>query len=92
MFHGFGTGVPSSSARWTHLGQQTCVTRKDPPNGSRAYAGLLEKVCVVALDRPPKATYYARTTGDSTRVPDGIVHFRELLAILSWSCAASSYA
>jgi hypothetical protein len=65
---------------------------KDPPNGARAYAGLLGKVCVVALDRPPKASYYARTTGDSTRAPDGIVHFRELLAILSWSCAASSYA
>jgi hypothetical protein len=30
MFHGFGSGVPSSSARWMHPGLQTCVTQKGP--------------------------------------------------------------
>jgi hypothetical protein len=25
MFHGFGSGVPSSSVRWTHPGRQTCA-------------------------------------------------------------------
>jgi hypothetical protein len=30
MFHGFGSSVPPSLARRTHLGRQTCVTWKGP--------------------------------------------------------------
>jgi hypothetical protein len=55
---------------------------KDPPNGGRAYAGLLRKVCARALDHPPRAAYYAQTAGDSARAPGGTVHFGELLTIL----------
>jgi hypothetical protein len=83
MFHGFGSGVPSSSAR------QTCVTRKGPSQQGggeelrgRACVGLLGKVCVRAPDRPPGAAYYAQIAGDSAGASDGTVHFTELLAIL----------
>jgi hypothetical protein len=84
MFHGFGSGVPSSSAR------QTCVTWKGPSQRGgggeelrgRACVGLLGKVCVRAPDRPPRAAYYAQIAGDSAGAPDGTVHFTELLAIL----------
>jgi hypothetical protein len=56
--------------------------RKDPPSGGRACTCLLEKVCAIALDRPPVTAYYAQTAGDSIGAPGGIVHFKELLAIL----------
>jgi hypothetical protein len=82
LFHGFGTGVPSSSTRQTHPGRQTCVTQKRPSQRGRACVGLLEKVCAGALDCPPGATYYAQTAGDSARVLGGTMHFKELLAIL----------
>jgi hypothetical protein len=81
MFHRFGSGVPSSSARLTHLGRQACVTRKDPPSWGRACTSLHWKVCVGALDCPPGAAYYSQTTGGSAEAPGDFFHFRELIAI-----------
>jgi hypothetical protein len=82
MFHGFGSGVPSSSTRRTHPGRQTCVTQKGPSQWRGACACLLEKVCTGAPNRPPAAAYCAQTTGDSSGAPGGTMHFEELLAIL----------
>jgi hypothetical protein len=39
MFQGFCNGVPSSIARRTHLGQQTCVTQKGPPSRGGEFVG-----------------------------------------------------
>jgi hypothetical protein len=56
--------------------------RKGPSSKGRACAGFLRKVCAGAPNHPPKAAYYAQTTGDSTGEPGGTMHFRDLLAIL----------
>jgi hypothetical protein len=81
MYHGFGSGVPSSSARWTHPGRQTYVTQKGSSQRGRACASLHEKVRVRAPDHPLGTAYYAQTTGGSTRAPGDTVHFGELIAI-----------
>jgi hypothetical protein len=57
------------------------LPEKDPPSGGRVCAGLLEKVCVRALNCPLGAIYYAQTTGDSIGASGGTVYFRELLFV-----------
>jgi hypothetical protein len=82
MFHGFGSDIPSSSARRTHPGRQTCVTQKGPSQrGGGACASLHGKVCIGAPDRPPGAAYHSQIAGGSARAPGRTVHFKELLAI-----------
>jgi hypothetical protein len=55
---------------------------KDPPSRGRAFVCLLGKVCAREVDRPPGATYYAQTTGDSVGAPGTTMHFIELHDIL----------
>jgi hypothetical protein len=52
MFHGFGNGVLSSSARWMHPGRQTCVTWQGPSQWGRACASLHDKVYAGAPGHP----------------------------------------
>jgi hypothetical protein len=81
MFHGFGRDVPSSVARQTHLGRQTCVTQKGPSQWGRACLTLHRIVCDGAANHPPGAACYAQTVDDSIEAPGDTVHFGELLAI-----------
>jgi hypothetical protein len=65
MFHGFGSGVLSSSARQTHPGWQTCVTQKGPSQRG-------ESLC-----RPANLCYPERTLpagGESLCRPSQIIH------------------
>ena len=82
IFHGFGSGTPSSVARRTHLGRHPSITLKCPSQLGRVCGALLGLGFALGQGPRPGAPYYAQTVDDSTGAPSCNMHFGLLLATI----------